>query len=372
MELLAFPTPLKFNACAGNLNEVSSRCPQLTMLGVNLPNKKAILEPKAVRRSLQTIISKPIDFKHNGVTLGHIDRAAIKDNRILLWGEISHVPNGLHLKKLGCSLLLGSCSVRDINLPTISINNILEFKGIGIGPKKEMAWDGTWFQIHGALYERKEQIKQESTIVTQVNKELIDNPTDNVLYIDGEFTTDPSSMELLIQIGIVEVNPNTFEFVREALFYIKPEGKYKVGDCCTKLTGIKKAHVEKHGISFKDLYSKLSELGFDNLSNMNTFCWGKDDSKVIRKTCLELGVDNMFKFNDLASLYKQLIGTKNTIGLMTALSQLNLSPIGLHHNALDDAKNAAQVHMKVLKVLRDGKDLKKQALTINRKIGTEV
>jgi inhibitor of KinA sporulation pathway (predicted exonuclease) len=175
---------------------------------------------------------------------------------------------------------------------------------------------------------------------------------DRTLYLDLELTCDdglldPQHVPDIIQIGIVEVDTQALEITREANYYVKtvrPITAY-----CTNLTGITPELLKREGRPTLEVLNSLKKKF--GPANKVTYAWG-DDAVALASACTLHGVDYFFNFVNLATEFGIISGQKESLSLSAALSTLNSVFVGSPHNALDDARNTARLHVEMMKWFR--------------------
>jgi inhibitor of KinA sporulation pathway (predicted exonuclease) len=176
---------------------------------------------------------------------------------------------------------------------------------------------------------------------------------DRTLYLDLELTCDegpqdPRRVPDIIQIGIAEVDTHELEFTREANYYVRTA--QPVTSYCTKLTGITPELLKREGRPPLEVLNSLKKK-FGPASKV-TYAWG-DDAAALKSACTLHGVDYFFNFVNLSTEFGILSGQKESLSLPAALSTLNTVFVGTPHNALDDARNTARLHIEMMKLFRN-------------------
>lgn len=169
------------------------------------------------------------------------------------------------------------------------------------------------------------------------------------LYMDLEMTCwegapPPGMWSEIIQIGIVEVDTETLKIGREAVYYVKPRHS-TVDECCTALTGITQAKVQKQGRTFREVIATITKtFGFRSKA---CFTWG-DDEAAIEVACAGSDVLSPFHMIDLGFLLRLEVGYHAAISLPKGLGVFGLEFEGAQHDALIDARNTARLHIAML------------------------
>lgn len=156
----------------------------------------------------------------------------------------------------------------------------------------------------------------------------------------------------LIEIGITVIDLVTFE-IRQDLEYsslVKPINT-KITEYCTNLTGITQKHVDETGKDYSVVASEIREKYQQRVANGS---WGNFDPELIKKTSklhnVKYPMENTHY--NLKNWYSIMSGSTKEFGLQKALQNENMKFEGTPHTALDDARNAARLILKHLKLLR--------------------
>jgi sporulation inhibitor KapD len=82
--------------------------------------------------------------------------------------------------------------------------------------------------------------------------------------------------------------------------------------------------------------------------------YGDADRDVLTQVCMKYKIPNPFpseEYIDLASQFKLFYAKERRLSLKNAVREVGLELDGIEHTAMDDAKNAAQL---LLKMIQDG------------------
>jgi len=175
---------------------------------------------------------------------------------------------------------------------------------------------------------------------------------DRTLYLDLELTCDEGPQDTLhvpdiIQIGIVEVDTHELEITREGNYYVRTT--QPITPYCTGLTGITPERLKREGRPILEVLNSLKKKF--GPANKVTYAWG-DDAVALASACRLHGVGYFFHFVNLATEFGIISGQKESLSLSAALSTLNTVFVGSPHNALDDARNTARLHVEMMKRFR--------------------
>jgi 3'-5' exoribonuclease 1 len=160
----------------------------------------------------------------------------------------------------------------------------------------------------------------------------------------------PRQVEI-IEIGAVKVNEK-LEIVDEFFVFIRPLLHPKIDKFCTKLTSITQEDVED-APQFDMAIKQFEDwMGVDE-TRTALFSWGDFDKRQFladaRLHELELGWIKYWAC--LQRHYSKFKGSSNQIGLKNALKLEGLEFDGVQHRAIEDARNMAELFVKVAKPL---------------------
>lgn len=173
-----------------------------------------------------------------------------------------------------------------------------------------------------------------------------------ILVIDLELTCwdkkDPDNstgIREIIQIGIVDLDPQTLEIKKKQSYFVKPQFNDELSQYCKDLTAITHNQVFKEGKPLKEVMNTLSKnWGF---SNKLIVFWG-DDHLDFERDCNRLNLENKtskstINFGLQYAVYQSMKNksTLQNVGLIKAMNNENLDFIGRQHDGLVDAENTA-------------------------------
>jgi len=166
--------------------------------------------------------------------------------------------------------------------------------------------------------------------------------TEHTCYENEDFPHGEQSD--IIQIGWCWILFPSLEITKPQMLYVKPT-RSRVSDYCTELTGI----LPKQVMSAPPLAHVCQTL----INNHGTrarpwMTWGFD-MPGLKQECEELGANFPFSESyanaqDLSSIF---LGMPLRMGLDPALRLMDMSFIGRHHQAPDDAYNLARIIQKI-------------------------
>ena len=174
------------------------------------------------------------------------------------------------------------------------------------------------------------------------------NTTENILVLDLEATCwennqNPKGQESeIIEIGVCLLNTKTGEISGNKGILVKPIYS-KVSPFCTQLTSITAEMLEKEGVLLEDAFDILRE-DYD-AENLTWASYGNYDLTMIKRQCekfredFPLGYDHI----NVKTLFAQLHPIRKSVGMASALKNLNIPLEGTHHRGVDDAKNIAKI-----------------------------
>jgi inhibitor of KinA sporulation pathway (predicted exonuclease) len=179
---------------------------------------------------------------------------------------------------------------------------------------------------------------------------------DRSLAVDFELTCwqgAPPEGELpeIIQIGITEIDSDTFERTRSGLWYVRNEFSV-VSDYCTELTGISQSTLRKQGRSLKEVAGSI--LKTFGPMNKPWIAWGSDKD-AIERDCVAKGVPMFFSeaFYNAGLLYSIASGEGKAVGLAEAARRLGIGFEGREHDAGADADVLAAVWGRMIGNMRE-------------------
>lgn len=147
----------------------------------------------------------------------------------------------------------------------------------------------------------------------------------------------------IVQIGAIKLDED-FRVLGELKLDVRPAFYTRMNSRVKRLTGISNQKL-KQGLPFPMAVAEFKAwCGAHGPFHFIT--WGTDDMPILRENLLlyELDMDWLPPCYDLQRIYDAQIGQENRQwSLSTALEKLELTPLGQAHDALDDARNTAQV-----------------------------
>ena len=147
----------------------------------------------------------------------------------------------------------------------------------------------------------------------------------------------------IVQIGAIKLDAD-FCPVGELKLDVRPAYYTRMNSRVRRLTGISNQML-KQGLPFLMALEEFKAwCGAQGLFDFIT--WGTDDMPILRENLLlyEQELDWLPPCYDLQRIYDAQVGQENRQwSLATALEKLELSAFGQAHDALDDARNTAQV-----------------------------
>lgn len=173
--------------------------------------------------------------------------------------------------------------------------------------------------------------------------------TDRILAIDTEWTCwegepPPGMRPELIELGIVEADPSTFEIVRERSFLVRPLHS-RVSPFCEQLTGISEDLLRSEGRPLHEVLRTVAkEFG---PSRKAVVAWG-DDWGGIDGECRAAGLVNPFPRElalNFGLIYAIAAGCSERPGLEQAVEAEGLGFDGRPHRAVPDASATMRVFL---------------------------
>lgn len=150
----------------------------------------------------------------------------------------------------------------------------------------------------------------------------------------------------VIQIGAVILDEN-FKFVDDFQIFVKPKYSH-VDSFINNLTGISEDDLE-NAVDFVTGFDKYVDWIFSitKYSDFVTYCWSNKDYTQLKDELFLKAkerddlFENLDTFVDLQRTFGEVLGTKVTIGLETAVRFCHENFSGQAHTALSDAFNTA-------------------------------
>lgn len=146
-----------------------------------------------------------------------------------------------------------------------------------------------------------------------------------------------------IEIGAVKIVDG--EIVDEFQTFIKPIRSRKLTDFCKELTHITQEQVD-NGQSFKNAISDFRTWAGEGAEFLS---WGFYDRKQLEKDSRyhRMNADWLKGHRSVKHEHQAIKGLKRGVGVIKALRMEGLQFEGTHHRGIDDAKNIAQIFLKV-------------------------
>ena len=181
---------------------------------------------------------------------------------------------------------------------------------------------------------------------------------DRIIVIDVESTCwedkKTASMHIseIIQIGVAALDVNTLTVVQQSNFMVKPIVS-RISPFCTKLTGITQKDVDEKGIDFAEALEALS--GDYEISERPWASYGDYDRNQFHRNCKARSVAYPFgdRHINIKTLVASAMSWPSEEAMDVALKFIGLPLRGRHHDALDDATNAASILAFVLHGVRE-------------------
>jgi inhibitor of KinA sporulation pathway (predicted exonuclease) len=164
----------------------------------------------------------------------------------------------------------------------------------------------------------------------------------------------------IIEIGLALIDIKNKSIIDNRSIYIIPDMlrreellndrfKYPViSNYCIKLTGITKELLIKRG---KTLHEGIEEIKNHYPISVPWCSWGGFDYKLLKFECINKGISFPFKEENYINLKHLFSLRKNiykSVGMKKALEILEMSLSGRHHSGKDDAKNTAEIFLKII------------------------
>jgi inhibitor of KinA sporulation pathway (predicted exonuclease) len=173
---------------------------------------------------------------------------------------------------------------------------------------------------------------------------------DQILVVDIESTCweEPKTDDIseIIEIGICPIDTSFGDTLESRSIIVKPTYS-KVSEFCTELTTLTQEDVDS-GISFKDACDILI-----NEYNSKKYMWasyGSYDKSQFDAQCKRECIEYPFSkaHMNIKLLFALRYSLKRDVGMEKALRLLGMPLIGTHHRGIDDAKNVANILLKIL------------------------
>lgn len=172
--------------------------------------------------------------------------------------------------------------------------------------------------------------------------------TDNILIIDLEATCwedrPPRGQESeIIEIGVCIMDAKTGKISKNEGILVKPQYS-KVSPFCTELTSITQQMLDDEGVLLEDALDIL-RVEYDS-EDLTWASYGKYDLNMRQNQARRFNVDYPLSDDhiNVKTLFGELHPTiRKSVGMASALGELNLKLEGTHHRGVDDAKNIAKI-----------------------------
>ncbi|MFA5490475.1 MAG: 3'-5' exonuclease [Candidimonas sp.] len=169
---------------------------------------------------------------------------------------------------------------------------------------------------------------------------------DKILIVDLEMTCwddDRVFDQEIIEIGIAEIDTKTLTVGRQDSFLCRPRGE--ISDYCVSLTGHSREQLLRSPWFEQQINTIIKRYG---PASKMSYAWGNDKS-ILNIECHRRNIRNPFYNMDNLAFFFGLIWGDPKRGLMNALADLGLTPIGRHHCGVDDAVNTARLMIEMIK-----------------------
>lgn len=155
--------------------------------------------------------------------------------------------------------------------------------------------------------------------------------------VSGEGVYQHRDISEIIQVGMVELNTD----VRN-MWMVSP-GHSIVSEFCTELTGISELQAER-GYLFPE-FCNILKSEYPKLRDCTWASWGDYDRVQFGRNCELYKVKFPFGRThiNVKNLFALKYGLEKEVGITKALAKLAMSFEGRHHDAMDDASNAARI-----------------------------
>lgn len=179
----------------------------------------------------------------------------------------------------------------------------------------------------------------------------------NYIIVDLEatcFEKDRTKQKEIIEIGAVKLNEKV-EIVDTFQSFIRPRVNPNLSLFCKNLTSITQNDVD-NAQDFPDVLVKfLVWSGLDFVGDDNTYVcsWGFYDKNQFILDCNSFGMPTNWLKNHISIKHQFMESRKlSKCGMAKALNILKLPLLGTHHRGLDDAKNIANIFIKIFPELK--------------------
>lgn len=165
------------------------------------------------------------------------------------------------------------------------------------------------------------------------------------------FLNDRSKRQEIIEIGAVMVNEKV-EIEGTFQTFIQPVLNPKLSDFCRELTSITQEDVDAAPLFVTGLNRFFEWIGDKNhegkMPNVVFCSWGFYDKTQFISDCELHGIKSDWIENHISLKHQFMENRKQKkCGMVKALRLLSLPLLGTHHRGLDDAKNIANIFIKI-------------------------
>ncbi len=180
----------------------------------------------------------------------------------------------------------------------------------------------------------------------------------NYIIVDLEATCDnkiKNQLHEIIEIGAVKINKKG-KIIDTFNEFVKPKVNPALSEFCKNLTGIKQSQVD-NADKFPGIIEKFREwIGNDYL-----LCsWGYYDKKQFISDCKLHNIDSEWAEKHISIKHEYAkINKCKPCGMMGALRREGITPDGIHHRGIDDAKNIAKIFIKYMNIFKKYKIIHK-------------
>jgi len=159
----------------------------------------------------------------------------------------------------------------------------------------------------------------------------------------------PGFIQETIEIGACILNPYG-ELESTFSEFIKPVFHPQLSHFCTELTSIRQEDVNR-AKKFNEVIENFYDWAeLDDSESFSICTWGNFDRNLLTKDCERCDFDTSFLDHHLniKHQYQQIRKQKKSTGLKFAVEKEDIEWTGMHHRALDDAKNLAKIVVKFM------------------------
>ena len=160
----------------------------------------------------------------------------------------------------------------------------------------------------------------------------------------------------IIEFPICVVDISTRKIIDEYHTYVKLTLHPILTDFCTNLTGVKQHIIDKSPL-LSDVLFQVKHFINKYPNSVFIICGDWDLKLMLPTQLLKLNINIDTRFSNWLNIqneYKLQYGRKGR-GMVNMLNELKIPLIGHHHSGIDDARNIAQI---VIKMINDGHKFK--------------